>query len=113
MSSPSVPATAIGPARTATREEPGTAAPFESALSSATTLNVLVGVAIAVRVWAYAPGVSLWLDELLLTRNIVGLPLRDLLTKPLQLDQLAPRGFLLLEKLAVLAFGAPRYGTSL
>jgi hypothetical protein len=64
---------------------------------------VLLGVAL--RVWAYAADTSLWLDEILLSRNILGLPLRDLLTRPLQLDQVAPRGFLLVEKVAVLAFG--------
>jgi hypothetical protein len=45
------------------------------------------------------------LDETLVARNIFGLSLRELLTQPLQLDQVAPRGFLLMEKLAVLAFG--------
>lgn len=55
--------------------------------------------------WAYAANTPLALDEVLLSRNIVELPLRELLTQPLQLDQVAPRGFLLVEKLAVLALG--------
>jgi len=67
--------------------------------------RLLVVVAIAVRAWAYLSDVSLWLDELLVSRNILGLPLGHLLTKPLLLDQVAPRGFLLLEKLAVMALG--------
>jgi hypothetical protein len=64
---------------------------------------VLLGVGL--RLWAYASNTALWLDEILLSRNILGLPLRALLTEPLQLDQVAPRGFLLIEKLAVIAFG--------
>ena len=67
------------------------------------TFLVLLGVAL--RVWAYAADPAFWLDEVLLARNIVGLPLRDLVTAPLYLDQVAPRGFLLVEKLAVLALG--------
>jgi len=61
--------------------------------------------AIALRVWAYFSNVSLWLDELLVSRNILGLPLSHLLTRPLVLDQVAPRGFLLLEKIAVATLG--------
>jgi len=68
-------------------------------------LTVLLLLGIALRVWAYAANGSLWLDEILLARNIIGLPLRDLVTGPLYLDQVAPRGFLLIEKLATLALG--------
>jgi hypothetical protein len=60
---------------------------------------------IALRVWAYVRDTSLYLDEILLSRNILDLPLRHLLTKPLMLDQVAPRGFLLVEHLAVVIFG--------
>jgi hypothetical protein len=66
---------------------------------------LLVMLGVGLRVWAYVGNRSFWLDEILLSRNIVALPLRSLLTEPLQLDQVAPRGFLLVEKLAVLAFG--------
>jgi hypothetical protein len=93
--------------------EPAIGASIERALGSTTTLNVLVAVAVALRVWGYAAGVSLALDEILLSRNILGLPLHDLLTKPLQLDQVAPRGFLLVEKLAVMAFGRNEYALRL
>src|SRR5215207_1474582 len=74
-------------------------------VASPTALTTLVVLAIAVRTWAYAADVSLALDEILLSRNILGLSLRDLLLQPLRLDQVAPRGFLLVEKLAVMAFG--------
>ncbi|RPJ58040.1 MAG: hypothetical protein EHM24_28980, partial [Acidobacteria bacterium] len=68
-------------------------------------LTFLVLLGVALRAWGYAANPSLWLDEILVARNIVGLPLGDLLTRPLYLDQVAPRGFLLLEKLATLALG--------
>jgi hypothetical protein len=68
-------------------------------------LAVLLVVGFAIRAWAYFSNASLWLDELLVSRNILGLPLSHLLTKPLLLDQVAPRGFLLLEKVAVDTLG--------
>ncbi|HEU5218522.1 MAG TPA: hypothetical protein VFU23_07675 [Gemmatimonadales bacterium] len=76
-------------------------------------VTVLVVVGIALRFWAYAARPSLWLDEILLSRNIIDLPLIDLLTKPLLLDQVAPRGFLLVEKLFVLLLGPNEYALRL
>ena len=78
-------------------------APFNGHDGRLLTLLVLAG--LGLRVWAYAANVSLWLDEILLSRNIIRLPLDALLTGPLYLDQVAPRGFLLLEKVAVMTFG--------
>jgi hypothetical protein len=66
-------------------------------------LVMLLG--IGLRVWAYVRDTSLYLDEILLARNILQLPLSHLLTKPLALDQVAPRGFLLFERLAVATLG--------
>src|SRR5215468_5001538 len=68
-------------------------------------LFFLVLLGIALRAWAYFRDTSLYLDEILLSRNILQLPLGHLLTKPLALDQVAPRGFLLIEKLSVIIFG--------
>jgi hypothetical protein len=68
-------------------------------------LTGLVLLGVALRAWAYFSGSWFWLDEILISRNIVGLPLGELLTQPLKLDQVAPRGFLLVERLAVLALG--------
>lgn len=68
-------------------------------------LTALVLVGVGLRVWAYLANDNFWLDEILLSRNIVGLPLSQLLTQPLYLDQVAPRGFLLAEKLAVALLG--------
>jgi hypothetical protein len=68
-------------------------------------MTSLVVLGVALRFCAYAWNTSLYLDEILLSRNILELPLRELLTRPLELDQVAPRGFLLVEKLAVWLFG--------
>jgi predicted branched-subunit amino acid permease len=65
----------------------------------------LVVLGVALRVWAYAGNPSLFLDEILLSRNILGLTMTELATQPLKLDQVAPRGFLVVEKATVLAFG--------
>ena len=76
-----------------------------SASARSRVLLLLIVLGVALRAWAYFSNASLWLDELLVSRNILGLPLSHLLTKPLLLDQVAPRGFLLLEKLAVDTLG--------
>ena len=68
-------------------------------------LTALVLLGVALRAVAYFGNSSLWLDEILLSRNIIELPMRELLFAPLALDQVAPRGFLFVEKLAVIAFG--------
>jgi hypothetical protein len=65
----------------------------------------LLAIGLVLRIVAYAGNPPLWLDEILLSRNIIDLPLGALLIEPLGLDQVAPRGFLLIERLAVLAFG--------
>lgn len=75
------------------------------------TFLVLLGVSL--RLWAYASNTSLWLDEILLTRNIFDLPLGQLLTQPLLLDQVAPRGFLLVERLAVTTLGQNEFALRL
>jgi len=110
VTSPSTPATTY---LRGSRGERTTFVSIERAVTGAAALNLLTVIAVALRIWAYAGGVSLWLDELLVSRNILGLPLRDLLTKPLQLDQVAPRGFLLMEKLGVLTFGKNEYALRL
>jgi len=64
----------------------------------------LLVIGIIFRVRQYLAGRSLWLDEAMLALNIVN---RDFvgLFQPLDYDQGAPIGFLLLEKLANLLFG--------
>ena len=87
------------------RADPGTLSSTAPVSAPHRVLVLLIALGIALRAWAYFSNVSLWLDELLISRNILGLPLSHLLTKPLLLDQVAPRGFLLLEKLAVDTLG--------
>ena len=58
----------------------------------------------ALRLWQYGVGTSLWADEANLALNIVERPLARLLG-PLDYRQVAPPGWLLLEKLAVMIFG--------
>jgi hypothetical protein len=86
---------------------------IERVLSRAQILNGLVLLGLALRLWEYLFNRSLYLDEILLTRSIVGMPLRALLTKPLLMDQVAPRGFLLVERLAVMTFGPSEMGLRL
>lgn len=78
---------------------------IEGALRSARFAAALVILGVALRVWAWAGNPSLFLDEILLSRSILGLTSTELVTQPLKLDQVAPRGFLLVEKAAVEAFG--------
>ena len=76
-------------------------------------LDALVLLGVGLRFWEYLFNRSLYLDEILLTRSIVGMPLWALLTKPLLMDQVAPRGFLLVERLAVMTFGPSELGLRL
>lgn len=85
------------------------ASPVDSSLyrglTAPRTLTVLVLVGVILRLWAYLADTALYLDEILLSHNILNLPLVDLLTRPLALDQVAPLGFLLVERCAVTMFG--------
>jgi hypothetical protein len=60
--------------------------------------------AIALRVWVFAAGRSLWIDEAMVALNIVHLPLAALLG-PLEFNQIAPVGWLLLEKASYMIDG--------
>lgn len=74
-------------------------------MKASAILTSLVLLGIALRAVAYFGDVALGLDEVLLGRNVLERSMRDLLFAPLGLDQVAPRGFLFVEKLAVLVFG--------
>jgi hypothetical protein len=52
-----------------------------------------------------AANTALYLDEILLSYSILNLPIVDLLTRPLPIDQVAPLGFLLVERCSVTIFG--------
>ena len=76
-----------------------------------TLLLVVAGVAL--RSWRFAAGLSIAGDELAVAQNVVDRSLISLLTQPLAYDQVAPRGFLLVERLAVLALGPNEYALRL
>jgi hypothetical protein len=65
----------------------------------------IVVVGMCLRVGQYIANPAMWTDELLLSENIIRLPLLSLLTTSLDNGQVAPGGFLLIEKLAVLTLG--------
>lgn len=71
-----------------------------------TTTRVVLGLGIVLRLWQYLSNPPYWMDEIALVRNIVALPARDLVSRPLYYDQVAPRGFLLAEKAMSVAFGS-------
>src|SRR5579862_2263507 len=72
-------------------------------------LIALLTVAAGLRLWQYLANTSAWLDEIALARNILDRSLWSLLTTPLAYDQTAPKGFLLVEKIAILLFGRSDY----
>ena len=69
-------------------------------------VSVIVG--IGLRVFAYARNQSLWIDEAMLALNVVYRTPAELL-QPLDLNQGAPVGYLLMSKAMVLAFGGSEY----
>lgn len=79
-------------------ERPTTAPPRALMLS-------LVVLGAALRLWQWAADGSLWLDEIVLTRNIVARSIPELLTSPLAFDQVAPLGFLAIVKATTQLFG--------
>lgn len=76
-------------------------------------LMVVIVVGAALRIWQYTGNTSLWLDEIALVRGILDLNLWNLLTTPLPYDQVASKGFLLVQKLAVIAMGPSDYALRL
>jgi hypothetical protein len=72
-----------------------------------------IGLGTALRVWQYAANTSLWLDEIALARGIVDGDLMSLLSAPLPYDQVAPKGFLFIQKAAISAFGPSDYALRL
>jgi hypothetical protein len=76
-------------------------------------LVVVVVAGAALRLWQYAANTSMWFDEIALADGILTLNLRNLLTSPLPYNQVAPKGFLLVQKLIVAALGRSDYALRL
>ena len=76
-------------------------------------LTAVVVVGAGLRLWQYAADTSQWTDELALSKGILTLDLGQLLTAPLLYQQVAPKGFLLVQKLAVMALGPSDYALRL
>jgi tetratricopeptide (TPR) repeat protein len=72
----------------------------------------LLGIGVVLRAAEYLEGRSLWLDETFLSLNVLEKSWSGLLG-PLDYQQGAPTGFLLLQKLAVLVAGPGEYGLRL
>jgi hypothetical protein len=75
-------------------------------------LIVLVLFGAALRVYSYVSSPSLWLDEAALAQNVIGRSFAGLMA-PLDRQQVAPLGFLWLEKAAVSLFGTSEYALRL
>ena len=75
-------------------------------------LESLVWLGAILRVWVYLQGRSYWLDEGSLEANLSDVAILDF-SKPLGGDQLAPFGFLILERVLVAVFGSSVYVTRL
>src|SRR3712207_5804038 len=82
-------------------------------LSSGPALAAVAAAGAALRLWQYAADTSLWTDELALAKGILALDLRALFPTPLPYNQVAPRGFLLAQKLVVTALGPSDYALRL
>ena len=54
----------------------------------------------ALRLWQWGAEGSLWLDEIVLSRNILSRSVSELVQYPLAFDQVAPLGFLAAVKLS-------------
>lgn len=76
------------------------------------TLIALVVLGAALRIYAYLGNPSLWLDEAALAHNIIDRSFAGLLA-PLARQQVAPLGFLWLEKAMVSLFGTSEYALRL
>lgn len=85
---------------------------FNKFVSSEKVVWFAIGFGVVVRVAQYVWNRSLWADEAVLALNIVNRSYGELL-QPLDYEQGAPLGFLMVEKLAVQLFGDNEYALRL
>ena len=74
---------------------------------------IAVAVGAVLRLWQYLANTSLWMDELKLAKGILDLDPWHLFISRLPYDQVAPKGFLLLEKAATLSLGTNEFALRL
>ncbi len=65
-----------------------------------------IALGVALRLYQFTSGTSLWLDELAIANNLADRSLWSLLTAPLAYSQVAPPGFILVEKVMYEVSGA-------
>ncbi|MCM8787160.1 MAG: hypothetical protein NC935_03810 [Candidatus Omnitrophica bacterium] len=82
---------------------------IKSLYSSNTFPYIIIYFGILLRLFQYLYNRSLWLDEAKLALNIVNCSLKELLLKPPTMLQVAPFGFLLIEKIIVFLLGNSEY----
>ncbi len=70
---------------------------------------VLIAFGLLLRASKYLPGYSMRGDELAVTQNLIDRSALDLMTKPLDYEQAAPFGFVLLVKALITALGPSEY----
>jgi hypothetical protein len=70
-------------------------------------------IGIFLRCWQYFANDSYFMDEIAVLRNLMDRQWRDLLTQPLAFGQLAPPGFLMVEKLLLNTLGPTEYSLRL
>src|SRR5689334_9239195 len=83
------------------------ASAVDRAADAALPIVLLLG--IVLRLVQYLQNRSLWVDEAMLAINFTGKSFSKLVTSPLQYNQQAPIGFLIVEKVLVDAFGNGEY----
>ena len=74
-----------------------------------TALSVLAASGVLVRLLEYSRNRSFWLDEIMLALNVLQKSFTSLVLTPLDYDQAAPLGFLVLAKAAVAVAGNSEY----
>ena len=99
----------------ARRTSPAAAAPagHDPARTRRLVLVLVLAVGAALRLLQYAAGRALWLDEALLSVNVLSRDAAALVLRPLDYAQTAPAGFLLLQKLAASILGTGEYALRL
>jgi hypothetical protein len=96
------------PAPVAPNPSRGTADRITALLASASAITMLVVLGIAARIMNYAANRSLWHDEATLALNLLSRSWIGL-ARPLDLQQIAPLGFLWTEKLAITLLGSSEW----